>query len=286
MNTNTAVGMGHQVVAAENINKINDYNFFVTGGHVFDSFAEGIRFSIEYHYALLVKGENYEGVRIALLRDSDGYRLHLALLKNDFSAKICRDYRVGVRMTEKKINGVITDIVLAFLAEVEKIAEDMTETEAINDAIAPYQAECDGYVDDLKMVADSYDELDTKMAVFAAKSILKKIKKLSDDCLTAIGDVTECDMVWDDGWHLDLTSIAEWWCGRAEAISDCELETIINDLYGMLGVDYDMPLADDYTMAELEEDGELTWLHGGMPIYLYDEIRDFTSTYYHYAYCA
>ena len=135
------------------------------------------------------------------------------------------------------------------------------------------------------MVAESYDELDTKMAVFAAKSILKKIKKLSDDCLVAVGDITSCDMVWDDGWHLDLTAVAKWWCGRADDINDDDLESIINDLDDMLLPDYPMTLADDYTMLEVT-DGDVFSMPINVPDYLDEDVKNFLSTYYHYAYCA
>lgn len=158
-------------------------------------------------------------------------------------------------------------------------------SEKMSEKVADYQRELDGYVVDILAVAEDFGSLKTKIDAFTAKKVLEKIMALSEDCLTACGDISGCVMVWDDGYHIDLSAIGRWW--RGESYMDMDmLKDLIDALGCMLSADCDMPLAEEDIMEELEEDGELVWLRGYMPIYLYDEIRDFASTYYHYAYCA
>lgn len=186
---------------------------------------------------------------------------------------------------------------MSVMADFDETAKSVLETfeadmsdeiaDKMSDCVFGYQKKVDECLADLDMVAENFDGLETKLDAFTAKKILEKIKDLSDECLTACGEISGCDMVWDDGYHIDLSDIRRWWVGWSDEYFDFEdLTDLIDALDYMLGMDYDMPLADEDIMAELEEDGELTWLRGYMPIYLYDEIRDFASTYYHYAYCA
>lgn len=171
----------------------------------------------------------------------------------------------------------------------------MDETEKMSDIVASYQSEVDGYVEDLEKISDNYDGIKTKVDAFAVMGVLKKIKQACDDCLVAVGEISGCDMVWDDGYHVDLSEVSKWmgnYCSWGEyAYYDIDNDIVAIDC--LIGADSGMPLADDETLGYIESSivdrGELDldWMLGYFyPTYLVDDIREYVETAYHYAYCA
>jgi hypothetical protein len=190
------------------------------------------------------------------------------------------DYFAHDLVIKASYDGYAKEIVA--LAEQKYIAE---QEEKVQDTIAEYQQEVNGYVEDLKWF--DYNDFENKMEVYSAMVILKKIKEVSDNCLKAIGEINGCEMVWDDGYHIDLTEIGKWSCGvTCDDFAIYDLEDLISDLAYMTEMEYDLPLADEDTLKEVENCGEVLWWGICFPSYVQEEVNGYVTTYYHYAYCA
>ena len=190
------------------------------------------------------------------------------------------DYFAHDLVIRASYDGYAKEIVA--LAEQKYIAE---QEERVQDTIAEYQQEVNGYVSDLEW--HDYNDFDDKMHVYAAMTILKKIKQVSDDCLRAVGEINGCDMVWEDGYHVDLSEVGKWSCGvTCDNFTIYDLEDLISDLAYMTSMDYDLPLADEDTLREVENCGEIIWWGICFPSYVQEEVNNYVATYYHYAYCA
>lgn len=166
-------------------------------------------------------------------------------------------------------------------ADALRDAEHAVMSDIVDDA----QTDVDSYMRDLEWY--DYNDFENKMEVYTAMAILKKIKQVSDDCLERVGDACGCAMVWEDGYHVDLSEIGKWYGGvSCSDMDDRDLENIIDTLDSMTSMDYDLPLADEDTLKEVENCGEIIWWGICVPLYVYEEVNGYVSTYYHYAYCA
>ena len=159
------------------------------------------------------------------------------------------------------------------------------EQTVMSDIVDDAQTDVDNYMEDLEWY--DYNDFEDKMEVYTAMVILKKIKQVSDDCLRAVGEINGCDMVWEDGYHVDLSEVGKWSCGvTCDNFTIYDLEDLISDLAYMTSMDYDMPLADEDTLKEVENCGEIIWWSICFPSYVQEEVNNYVATYYHYAYCA
>lgn len=166
-------------------------------------------------------------------------------------------------------------------ADALRDAEQTVMSEIVDDA----QTDVENYMEDLEW--HDYNDFDDKMHVYAAMTILKKIKQVSDDCLERVGDACGCSMVWDDGYHVDLSEVGKWYGGMSYSdMDDRDLDDLISTLEYMTSMDYDMPLADEDTLKEVENCGEIIWWGICFPSYVQEEVNNYVATYYHYAYCA
>lgn len=153
------------------------------------------------------------------------------------------------------------------LDRIDETAEDI-ERELMQECVDRYQTECDGYVEDLKMVAEKYDDIESRFDALICAEILKKIAKLSDDCLMAVGDICGCEMVWDDMYHIDLTEIGKWYGGTPYTdIDSTDLENIINTLDYMSSTESDLPLGLDKDSIDWIVMGEGAAFLGMQPTY-------------------
>ena len=166
-------------------------------------------------------------------------------------------------------------------ADALRDAEQTVMSEIVDDA----QTDVENYVSDLQW--HDYNDFEDKMHVYAAMTILKKIKEVSDDCLERVGDACGCSMVWDDGYHVDLSEVGKWYGGSSYSdMDDSDLDDLISTLEYMTSMDYDMPLADEDALTEVENCGEIIWWGICFPSYVQEEVNNYVATYYHYAYCA
>ena len=169
--------------------------------------------------------------------------------------------------------------------------EFVQQTEAMQDIVASYQSEFDGYMEDLEKVAESYDHIETKIDAFAAKMIVKKMAQLGRDLLKALGEYSGCEMVEDDGYWLDTTDFDIWTDCSVEIYDFAHIEEFegLAETLDLVIAESDMPLFSDEDMEyiDFENQDNLDWLMGhNLPTYLIYEVGQFASTYFHYNYCA
>lgn len=162
-----------------------------------------------------------------------------------------------------------------------EIWRDLLEQTEMSDIVTSYQTEFDGYMEELKEIAPSFYAINTKIDAFAARMIVEKMAQIGKDLLKALGEYTQCEMVEDDGYWLDTDALERW--GRA-AHYITEMEDIVETLDDMIAesaLDFGVDTED----LEFINDGGC-YCFDGYPTYLWDDMREFAATYYHYAYCA
>lgn len=189
---------------------------------------------------------------------------------------------------------IIDAINVAYLEQAERassynhwIADALRDAEqtVMSDIVDDAQTDVENYMVDLEW--HDYNDFEDKMHVYAAMTILKKIKQVSDDCLERVGDACGCSMVWEDGYHVDLSEVGKWYGGvSCSDMDDSDLDDLISTLEYMTSLDYDMPLADEDALTEVENCGEIIWWGICFPSYVQEEVNNYVATYYHYAYCA
>ena len=189
---------------------------------------------------------------------------------------------------------IIDAINVAYLEQAERassynhwIADALRDAEqtVMSDIVDDAQTDVENYMVDLEW--HDYNDFEDKMHVYAAMTILKKIKQVSDDCLERVGDACGCSMVWEDGYHVDLSEVGKWYGGvSCSDMDDSDLDDLISTLEYMTSMDYDMPLADEDALTEVENCGEIIWWGICFPSYVQEEVNNYVATYYHYAYCA
>ena len=304
---------GISVATSASNNNINNYKFFISGGHEFADFAEGLNFIRENNWTLNVRG--LEGIRIGLNKPPYGWELYLVNLDPTDCGKALqrRIYDMGQRLTSKKLEQ-IAEYVYNFISEVEDYEHeqsdwadflDMCDRKA--DIVSAYQTEIDGYVQDIIAIEDKMENIYSKMEAFAIKQIVKKIAQTEKDCYDAIMDA-ECDCF---GTEIDLAALWNWYNNYGQHYTDNNFSREDLDLEDLIdALDYiitesdkplgcDNPFEDDDWEEVLEEcyDGDVEHFFQifeeefgyslyDYPMYLWDSLTEFARTYVHYAYCA
>ena len=322
MTKSNTTGMDRKAVAANN--NINNYKFYVAGMADFADFAEAIDFIKENNWAMRVRG--YDNIRVGLNRNMDGeYTASMVVLSEDCATAVVRkDIALGKRMTQNKVERIAIEV-LDLIDKVEKMNTENSDTtlgetsmetpmektadntaemnstlgleetldsdaewektlensERMNNIVISYQTEFDGYMEDLKKVAPSFYAINTKIDAFAAKMIVGKMAQIGKDLLRALGEYSGCEMTEDDGYWLDTTELCRWgsidyYVDDMEGLAET-LDYVIAESALDFGVD-----AED---LEFINDGGC-YCFDGYPTYLWDDMREFAATYYHYAYCA
>jgi hypothetical protein len=123
-------------------------------------------------------------------------------------------------------------------------AEDW-DTEKMDEIVAKYQSEFDGYVADLKKIAPNYDAITYGIDYLRVGAILWKMANLGEDLLYALGDYTNCEMGEDDGYWFDTEDFEKWACGYCgRYISDIE-DFAENAIYMATDEDRIAPISED-----------------------------------------
>lgn len=150
---------------------------------------------------------------------------------------------------------------------IDETAEDI-ERDLMQECVDRYQTEFNGYFEDLYRVAEKYDDIESRFDALICAEILKKIEKLSDDCLVAVGDICGCEMVWDDMYHIDLTEIAVWKYGVGYCDFDCDdLRELIYALDFMSSSESNLPLGLEQESIDWIVAGEGAACVGMQPTY-------------------
>lgn len=250
-------------------------NFCLANG---EEFASIVKSKLVKEFDLRINGEVFT---CSLDKDyySRSYRLFMwntttfkTTYKTHFNFKVLSGTNIG-----DAIAAMQEAIVATAKALEERQMEEEQEriADAMWDVVAAAQESVDAIVTDFGIIAEK-----TKLDIFAKKQCLVRIKDICEQCLVDCGKISGCEMVWDDGFHPSLEGLKNL---AVENISD--LEGFINTLDSMLEMEY--PL--DFGMSEedmqyLQGDG--CYCFDGYPWYLWQDMREFASTYYHYAYCA
>lgn len=161
----------------------------------------------------------------------------------------------------------------------EYVADSEQEQEQMQGIVAEYQQEFDGYMEDLKMMVDWYDDIDYAYTAYVAKEIIRKMMQVSMDCLTALGEVTGCSMVWGDGWHIDADELGRWYRGYP-LMDDDDMADLFDTLDSVM---LDMPLGlDDEQIEWISTDGCGL---GAIPTYLLGDVAAFAKTWVEFGPC-
>lgn len=273
------------VSASASNNNINLYKFFVSGGHQFADFAEGLNFIRENNWTLNVAG--HQGIRIGLNKQSYGWELRLFNLDPSDYGKTLHDrtYDMGQRMTAKKMEQ-IAEYVYDFICEVVDYEQEQDEQEqeriadAMQELVAEAQETFDNYVMDLQSIADNYGALKTALDYYAAKQIAERIKNLGESLLSDLGAISGCEMCEEDGYWFDTAEFERWAGGYTFDHID-EIENLIDTL------DYyitDAPLGLEQEDSDWVRDTEDTWRYD-YPHYLWEDMKYFALTWMNYGPC-
>ena len=201
------------------------------------------------------------------------------------------DYARGKRWSMSLAENM-AKFILDTIANYEQEQEE-NRIERMNEVIAEAQESINTIMTDLEASVSSFDNIETKVDAFVAKMALKRVMEICEQCIKDCGEITECEMVWDDGYHVDLSEVAKWY-GTYNIYWDftsADLEDLMEALGNMTCIDSDMPLGIDketldFELGGYEDETSFLGLVADYPSYIWDELRDFISTYYHYAYCA
>lgn len=259
MNTFSSNGMGNKVAAAniENNNQNNNIETLkgmITAGHDgakdYGAGECGITFALKWGEYNIYVSRTYGMWLVSIYKNykcewtSEGRKISYdAQILDRRLGDYARGKRWSMSLAENMAKFILDTI--ADYEEQEQHEEERFDNEAelMQKSVYRYQTEYDGYVEDLKRYAEKYDDIESRYDALICAEILRKIAKLSDDCLVAVGDICGCEMVWDDGYHIDLTEIAKWYGGTSYTdIDSTDLENIINTLDYMSSSESDLPL--------------------------------------------
>lgn len=172
---------------------------------------------------------------------------------------------------------------------------DYEQEQELNNTTDRYQSELDGYVEDLKGIANKATDINTAIGIAASTLIVKKLEQLNKDYIKSLEEITGWTDWADiyDHYTLDWDAFAEWldaygtW-DDGEFI--CDFDAIKGNINSLI-VKMNMPLGIDketldFELGGYEDETSFLGLVADYPSYIWDGLRDFISTYYHYAYCA
>ena len=209
--------------------------------------------------------------------------------KISYDAQIL-DRRLGDYARGKRWSMSLAENMAKFILDAIANYEDEQQeriADAMSDLVAEAQDTFDNYVMDLQTIADNYGALETALDYYAAKQIAERIKDLGESLLSDLGAISGCEMCEEDGYWFDTAEFERWAGGYTFDHID-EIENLIDtlDYYitdAPLGFDKDTL---DFELGGYEDETSFLGLVTDYPCYLWDELRDFISTRYHYAYCA
>lgn len=294
MTQNSNNGMSNKVAAAniENNNQNNNNNFYrMSGGHDFADLAGAVEEMKDVNGAIGVRG--HEGIRIFVRRDEGMWTLTMFNLVAMGKASHEEKYNLGQRMTANMVKR-IENLVLAFIDTIANYEQEQSDWADFLDMcdrkyeiVSAYQTEIDGYVNDIIAIAEKKEDIENKVDAFAIKEIVGKIMQTEQDCYDAIMDA-ECDCF---GTEIDLAALWNWYNNYGQHYTDnnfsredLDLEDLIDALDNMI-TESDMPLGlDEEDLEYINEGG--CYCFDDYPMYLWQDLREFSATYYHYAYCA
>ena len=219
----------------------------------------------------------------AVYRENNEYHIIVrdcyanAIYSDDLGFGVMSGYNVTLAIIAMQIG------IMAMVEHYNNNAEEIM-TETMNEYVADAQETFDNLVMDLKAIAPTYAELKTSVDNFAAKKIVEKIAELGEQLLADLGEVSGCTMVEEDGFWFNTYEFEKWGCGYTFDHID-ELEDLIDTL------DYYIDFYSDNALGFDEEDMEImedhyAYVFGEYPHYLWEDLRDFASTMYHYKFCA
>lgn len=296
MTQNFNNGMSNKVAAANiennNQNNNNNYKFYrISGGHDFADLAGAVEEMKDVNNAIGVRG--HEGIRIFVRRDEGMWTLTMFNLVAMGKASHEEKYNLGQRMTANMVKR-IENLVLAFIdtianyeQEEQDFADFLDMCDRKDEIVSAYQTEIDGYVQDIISIAEKKEDIEKKVDAFAIKEIVKKIEQTETECYDAIMDA-ECDCF---GTEIDLAALWNWYNNYGQHYTDNNFSRENLDLEDLIStLDY-MITESDKALGLDEED--LEYINEGgcycfvdYPMYLWQDLREFSATYYHYAYCA
>lgn len=296
MTQNFNNGMSNKVAAANiennNNNNNNNYKFYrISGGHDFADLAGAVEEMKDVNNAIGVRG--HEGIRIFVRRDEGMWTLTMFNLVAMGKASHEEKYNLGQRMTANMVKR-IENLVLAFIDTIANYEQEQSDWADFLDMcdrkyeiVSAYQTEIDGYVQDILAIAEKKEDIENKVDAFAIKQIVSKIAQTETDCYDAIMDA-ECDCF---GTEIDLAALWNWYNNYGQHYTDnnfsredLDLEDLIDALDYMI-TESDKALGLDEEDLEYINDGGC-YCFDGYPMYLWQDLREFSATYYHYAYCA
>ena len=285
-NNNNFAGSNRVASAADNNNSnnnINNYQFFrMSGGHDFADLAGAVENMRGINGAIGVRG--HEGIRIFVRRDEGMWTL--TMFNTIGIGKVSHEekYNLGQRMTSNMVKR-IEDLVLAFIDtiadyETEQEQESIMERkyEQANEIIADAQESVNTIITDLELSIYSFDHIKTKIGAFAAKMMVQRVQEICNQCLIDCGEIFGCQMVEEDGFSPWVGNLEIWGNGH-------NMESLIDTLDYMISGDSDMPLGLDAEDMEFINEGGC-YCFDGYPMYIWQDLREFVNTYYHYNYCA
>lgn len=173
-----------------------------------------------------------------------------------------------------KIESTIADY------ETEQEQESIMERkyEQANEIIADAQESVNTIITDLELSIPSFDHIKTKIGAFAAKMMVQRVQEICNQCLIDCGEIFGCQMVEEDGFSPWVGNLEIWGNGH-------NMESLIDALDYMISGDSDMTLGLDAEDLEFINNGGC-FCFDGYPMYLWQDMREFAATYYHYNYCA
>lgn len=289
MTQNSNNGMSNKVAAANiennNQNNNNNYKFYrISGGHDFADLAGAVEEMKDVNNAIGVRG--HEGIRIFVRRDEGMWTLTMFNLVAMGKASHEEKYNLGQRMTANMVKR-IENLVLAFIDTIANYEQEQSDWADFLDMcdrkyeiVSAYQAEIDGYVNDIIDIAEKKEDIEKKVDAFAIKEIVGKIMQTEKECYDAIMDA-ECDCF---GTEIDLMGLWNWYNNYGQHYTDNNFSREDLDLEDLI-TESDMPLGLDEEDLEYINDGGC-YCFDDYPMYLWQDLREFVATYYHYAYCA
>ena len=302
INTNIN-GMDRKAVAANN--NINNYKFYVGGMADFADFAEAIDFIKNNNWAMCVRGYDSIRVGLNRNMDGEYTASMVALSKDCATAIIRKDIALGERMTQKKVERIAIEVLdLIAMVEkmntegsnntleetpMETATENSVENtdemnktlgsdetldsedesdaiaEQMSEVVAEYQIKVDEQMSVLYSIAESFDKIKYRIEYARAASVVRRIEKLSWDCLQDCGEISGCDMCPDDGYCPNIDALIKWADGVLiddleetldyMAVYEDRVAPIATDMVELLDSEWGY----DYVMAPMTEDEAIKW---------------------------
>jgi len=273
-------GMGNKVAAANIVKHFENFvisdgkitaNYFghtadeatmLDGAETIDS-AQGLIDFAGSLYSHLEWGDIIVGRKIyyfsittnTAVETPDGWAIGVRLSVYDGNDRIAEYTTTIGKVWSKKTMAWAMETLYGFMSNLDyETIMIEAENEACMECVLRYQSEFDGYMDDLKMVAENYADVTDRWTAMLASDIIGRMAQLGSDLLESLGDITGCDMVEDDGFWLDTTDLCRWHGGTDDFYVD-DMQELVDTLVYMSTADSGLPLG-------LEQDS-IDWIIAG-----------------------